>query len=277
MKQQTLRSNLMAITDLNEFLQTYFTAHHCKLLYKENGVLTVQLNEGMDRALMNRPFYWHYVKATGNAGTPMQLTFITNPEKRDVKGEWIHFGSPRLQQIINHLKQNEQFTKLFQMVDTTKNTALYPWLVTNIKISYEGKQKKDEVFSVGLHLVNGMMKLDMMGALQNLNLSMAISDYCYPISPLIKLKSGFIRIETVIDDYLENQSHSWAKEAMNTLEEEIQMVHHFYDNEAEAEQMEKEINEITNRYQPRISYKVINGGIMYLTDNFLETKAQAPN
>src|SRR5690625_829856 len=106
----------------------------------------------------------------------MQLALITNPDKRDVKGEWIHFGSPRLQQIIAHLKKNEQFTKLFQKVNTTKNTALYPWLVTNIKISYEGRQKKDEAFSIGLNLVKGAMKANMMDTLKNGQLNMAISD-----------------------------------------------------------------------------------------------------
>src|SRR5690625_80089 len=263
------RNSLMAITDLNHFLKTYFSAHHCELIHAEDGVLTIQLTEEMDRALMNRPFYWHYVKSTGNTGTPMQLTLITNPDKRDVKGEWIHFGSPRLQQIIAHLKQNEQITKLFQKVNTTKNTALYPWLVTNIKISYEGKQKKDEVFSVGLHLVNGAMKSNMMDTLKSVPLNMAISDYCYPISPLIKLKSGYVRIETVIDNYIKKQSHEWAEDSLQTLDEEIQMLHHFYNEETEAEQKEKEMHEITKRYQPRITYKVINGGIIYLTEAFL--------
>lgn len=255
----------MAITDLNGFIESYFTTHHCEVLDCKDGVLTVQLTEEMDRALMNRPFYWHYVKATGNPGTPMQLTLITNPEKRDIKGEWIHFGSPRLQQIINHLKQNEQFTKLFQKVDTAANTALYPWLLINIKISYEGKQKKDEVFSIGLNLVNGFMKQGMMGHLQELQFNMAISDFCYPISPLIKLNSGFKRIEAVLDNYVTNQSHQWADEAILMQKEEIQLLHHFYQDSSETEQMKKEVTEIRRRYQPRISFKVINGGIFYLT------------
>lgn len=112
----------MAITNLNAFLQDYFIANQCELIFNEDGVLTVQLTEEMDRALMNRPFYWHYVKNTGYAGEPMKLTLITNPDKREEKGEWIHFGSPRLQQILNQLKQNEKVTKLFQKVETTKNT-----------------------------------------------------------------------------------------------------------------------------------------------------------
>ena len=261
----------MAITELDDFLKNYFTAHECKLLNHDDGLLTVQLTEDMDRALMNRPFYWHYIKKIGQNGQPMQINLITNPGKREEKGDWIHFGSPRLQQIINHLKQNEKYTKLFQKVNTKQNTPLFPWLVVNIKISYRGKQKKDELISIGLHLVNGAMKLEMMNLLGNIPLQMAISDYCYTISPMIKIKSGYLRIEKVLDNYVQNQTHEWAEESNQALEEEIQMLKHFYtgDTDDELVQMKKEINEITERYQPSIIYEVINGGIFYLAQDTL--------
>lgn len=235
----------MAITKLDEFLQNYFISHGCKLLHNNEGVLTVQLTEEMDRALMNRPFYWHYIKKIGQNGEPMQLSLISNPDKREEKGEWIHFGSPRLHQIINQLKQKEKYTKLFQKVNTRQNTPLYPWLVINMKISYMGRQKKDELISIGLHLVNGAMKLEMMNLLEEIPLQMAISDYCYTISPIIKIKSGFIRIENVIDNYIQDQTHPWAEESNRVLEEEIQMLKHFYtgDTEIQMEQMEKEIKD----------------------------------
>lgn len=258
----------MAITNLNLFLENYFTSHQCELLHNRDGVLSVQLTEQMDRALMNRPFYWHYVKSTGNNGQPMKLNFITNPEKRDEKGEWIHFGSPRLQQIMDHLKQNEKYTKLFQCVDASTKVPLFPWLVCNIKISYQGKQKKDEMISIGLHLMNGMMLLGMMDRLQQVSLQMTISDYCYTISPIIKLESGFLRIESVIKNYFENQNHEWAEQSLETLEEEIKTLQYFYMDEADDEQMHKEANEIKERYKPRITSKVVNGGIFYLTEDF---------
>ncbi|MEC5422268.1 YqhG family protein [Virgibacillus sp. C22-A2] len=257
----------MAITNLESFLQTYFKAHHCTFINKDEGLLTVQLTEEMDKALMNRPFYWHYINNMGRSGDPMQLTLITNPDKRGEKGEWIHFGSPRLQQIIKHLKENQKYTKLFQLVDAKKNTALYPWLVTNIKVSYRGKHKRDELISIGLHLVNGTMKVEMMGLLNKIPLQKTISDYCYTISPIIKLSSGYRRIEKVIDNYIENQTHDWAEESMQIMDNEIHMLKHFYEGQVdtEEEQMKKEIFEITDRYRPSITYEVINGGIFYLT------------
>lgn len=264
----------MAIENLNPFLQHYFTAHDCSLLHNQDGVLTVQLTETMDRALMNRPFYWHYVKKTGFMGEPKRLTLITNPDKQEEEGEWIHFGSPRLQQIFQHLRNAEMHTKLFQQIDTTKKTALYPWLVINMKISYVGKQKKDEIISIGLQLVNGMMKHNMMDYLQDIPLQTAISDYCFTLSPLIKLKSGFLRIESVIDDHIQTQPTEWAEESAKTLIEEVNMLKHFYPNETDDEeltrQMEKELQEINNRYEPKIAYQVINGGLFYLAQDAIQ-------
>ncbi|GGB29469.1 hypothetical protein GCM10011409_03560 [Lentibacillus populi] len=264
----------MAIENLNQFLEHYFTAHDCSLIQNEDGILTVQLTEEMDRALMNRPFYWHYIKKMGNKGDPMQLTLITNPDKQEEKGEWIHFGSPRLHQIFSHLTNNEKYTKLFQQLDTTVKTALYPWLVVNMKISYIGKQKKDEIISIGLQLVNGMMKFAMMDQLKEIPLQLAAADYCFTISPLIKVKSGFLRIESVIDQHVAKQANDWAEESIKTLQEESNMLKAFYndrtDDEELVKQMEKELQEIKNRYQPTISYKVINGGIFYLVDGTIK-------
>lgn len=254
----------MKITNLHEFLKKYFLIHQCEIMTDQEGMLSIQLNEQMDKALMNRPFYWHYMKSSGQIGKPASLTFITNPDKREHQGEWIHFGSPRLQQVFSHLKKANNHIKLFQKVETQQNTPLYPWLLINLKISYKGKYNKDELFSIGLNLINGMMKTDMMEILQDLSLNQTISDFCYPISPLIKVESGFLRITAVIEDYLNNQTHDWANESIYTMKEEIQMVQHFYDHNVEEEQLTKEISDLEKRYTPTISYSIINGGLIYL-------------
>ncbi|WP_339228108.1 YqhG family protein [Oceanobacillus sp. FSL K6-2867] len=259
----------MAITNLNEFLTDYFSAKDCDIISNQDGVLQVQLNEQMDRELMNRPFYWHYIKKIGRTGDPMQLTLITNPKKRDTQGEWIHFGSPRLQQIMNHLKEKEKFTKLFQSMDVTEKTPLHPWLVVNFKISYQGQHKKDEIISIGLHLVNGMMKLDMMNLLSKFSLQTTISDYCFTLSPIIKIKSGYLRLEAVLSNYIEEQEHTWAEKSAERLQEEIQTLKHFYQDNTDNEQMKKEQDELMKRYQPKITMNIINGGIVYLQQQAL--------
>src|SRR5690625_7643897 len=102
---------------------------------------------------------------------------MTKTKKKHENDEWIHICSPNLQQIMNNLKKTSKYTKLFQVVDTKVNTPLYPWLVINLKITYAGKQQKEEIFSIGLNLVNGMMVEDMMAKLDRLALQQSISDY----------------------------------------------------------------------------------------------------
>lgn len=279
----------MAIHDLNAFLHDYFTSNQCQVNQKRSGVLHVQLTEEMDKILMNRPFYWHYIKQMGFSGEPFELTLITDPDKADEDGEVIHFGSPRLQQIMKHLKNNERFTKLFEQIDTNKKVTpdsseasgpsfipgvsglqarvpLYPWLVVNMKISYQGKQKKDEIFSIGLHLLNGGMQLEMMDSLKERPLRMGIDDYCYTIAPVIKLQSGLKRIESVIADYIHRQDHEWADLSKQALHEELQLLEHFYEGreDMDSTHKQKEINELSMRYEPKITMEILNGGIFYL-------------
>lgn len=254
----------MAIHDLNKFLVQYFTNHHCTIVNNENGILTIQLNEKMDRLLMNRPFYWHYVKSTGQQGQPMNITLITNPELKTEKGEWIHFGSPRLQQILTHLKSTERYVKLFEQLQVNERTPLYPWLVINMQVSYKGKQKKDEIVSIGLNLISGLMKVNMMSFLRSLPLHSTIPDYCYTISPMIRLSSGFLRIENVILRYLEQQPSDWAEQSIQNRNEEIETLKHFYAGDEDDQVMHREMEEIKERYSPSITLNVINGGIFYL-------------
>lgn len=260
-----MRTNIMKITNIHSFLEDFFISHQCPIIHNEDGVLTIQLTEEMDKALMNRPFYWHYVKSTGHAGEPMKLSLITNPAKRDEKGEWIHFGSPRLQQIFNYLKMSKNNIKLFQKVNTLENTALFPWLITNIKINYNGKHNKSELFSIGLNLINGHVNTNMIKVMEAMSLRTVISEYCYIISPLIKLQSGYKRIERIVDEYITRQAHEWAAESINTLHEEKKLVEHFYDGVDDTKELKEEIADLTKRFAPTISYQVINGGLAYLT------------
>lgn len=256
----------MNISDLEKFIIDFFTANHCDIMTKEEGKVTVQLTEELDKVLMNRPFYWHYINSIGEKGKPMTLTLITNPERKSEEGEWIHFGSPRLQQIWNYLIEQEKYTLLFEEIHVEKNTALYPWLLTNIKISYKGRQKKAELISLGIQLINGKIIVNMMEELNKLRLKQQISNYCFTLSPLISLTNGYRRVENIVLNYLENQSHNWAIEAQEKLQEEIAILNHFYQDNENDELLEKEIEEIKTRYEPEIKLEVVNGGLVYLNE-----------
>lgn len=257
-------------SQIEHYLTRFFTAHQCTMT-QEDGVLSVQLTVEMDKALMNRPFYWQYIEATGNVGEPKKLHFITDPTKMEKKGEWIHFGSPRLQQIYHYLRKTARFIHLYENLHVTKNTMLQPWLLLNICITYEGKQKKEELFSIGLNLINGSFVFDMMEKLATVDLKPVIPNHCYTISPLIKVTSGLLRIESYLDHYVMEQEHEWAMESIQLLNEEIEMINHFYEGEDVVDEKEKEIADVTKRLQPKISYEMINGGIVYLRESFIKS------
>lgn len=252
--------------NLADFLTHYFQSKQCSILSKENGQIHIQLTEEMDRELMNRPFYWHYIKKIGKQGEPMILRLITDKEKADGPGEWIHFGSPRLHQIMNKLSEQERFAKLFEVMETSRNTPLYPWLVLNMKISYQGMQQKDEIFSIGLQLLHGNMAVDMMKHLEQRSFEKTISDYCYTLTPIIKLKSGYQRIQNLLAEHVQKQNHSWAALSIKQWESEKITLKHFYEDDLEHPSYLEELKALEKRFQPRILFQVINGGVFYLAD-----------
>src|SRR5690625_4556005 len=211
--------------NMQQFLTVFFKGNHCKVTV-EDKLIKVRLTKEMDIALMNRPFYWQYVETTGNVGQPMELTFKLDANLDT--GEWIHFGSPRFQQICTYLEKSAKFTKLYEMVNVQQNTMLHPWLLTNFCITYEGKQTKEELLSIGLNLINGTFIFNMMERLKKINLQPIISDQCYTISPLIKLNSAFVRIEKMIQEYIVEQDHEWALDSLRLLQEELDMIEHFF-------------------------------------------------
>lgn len=92
--------------EIHQYLNQYFEANECELLENGEGYLTVQLTIELDKELMNRPFYWHYLEKTGGIPNPSKLTIITDQERcpDHIKGEVIHFGAPRLHQIFQSTK-----------------------------------------------------------------------------------------------------------------------------------------------------------------------------
>ncbi|SEB12561.1 protein YqhG of unknown function [Thalassobacillus cyri] len=251
-----------------QFVRSFFNEYECPIVSDENGRLVIQLTDKMDEALMNRPFYWHYMKKMGRQGDPMSLTLITNPNLTEEKGEYIHSGSPRLRQLYRYLLEHCRFTKLYEVVNASgQQSSLVPWLITNIRVSYYGKQKKDELLSIGLNLIHGTMVSSIMERLENYQLETTISDYTFPMTPLIRIPSGYQRILRFIQEHIENTDQTWAVQALETLEEEKQLIHAFFqeDDDEERELMEKEVEGLMGRFTPKVTIDVLNGGLFYLT------------
>jgi hypothetical protein len=256
--------------EIHNFLMKYFHANDCEIIENTAGYLTVQLTVELDKELMNRPFYWHYLEKTGGIPNPMMLTFITNQEvaPENMKGETIHFGSPRLHQIFDSTKNLASYIRLYENHRHPSNqTPLLPWLCMNVKISYQCDRKRDIFKSIGLQLINGQMVEDFHERLLKIPLTPKIPDYSFTLSPLVKPKSGMSRIETYLKSVIEEDDHSWAEDARKRWDQDLQLLDHFYEDlEEENESYETEKIALKEQYEPKINISFINGGLFYLTE-----------
>jgi hypothetical protein len=256
--------------EIHKFLERYFQSNHCEIVENGPGYLTVQLTIEMDKELMNRPFYWHYLEKTGGIANPMRLTFITDSQKapEHIKGEHIHFGSPRLHQIFESTKKLAGYIRLYENHKVNQQQVpLLPWLGLNVKISYQCDRKRDVFQSIGLQLINGQMVAGFHERLLNMQLTPKIPDYSFTLSPLVKPKSGITRIENYLTQQLDKEDHTWAIEAIERWNKDLNLLNHFYEEEEEkSESFETEKQALKEQYEPKISISIINGGLFYLTE-----------
>ncbi|RLQ98251.1 YqhG family protein [Falsibacillus albus] len=257
--------------EIHQFLKHYFEANGCEMIDQSQGHMTVQLTIEMDKELMNRPFYWHYLEKTGGVPNPMKLTFITDHEKSppDIQGESIHFGSPRLHQIFKSTKKIASYIRLYEQQQSfqLRQIPLHPWLALNLKISFISDRKKDMFRSFGLNLIHGQLVEDFHDRVVQRPVTPKIPDFCFTLSPIIRPSSGINRIEAYIQHELSQMDEEWADEAKSRWEEDLALLEHFYGDsleKPEAYYIEKEA--LKEQYEPRIKVEIINGGIFYLSN-----------
>ncbi|GAE28434.1 conserved protein YqhG [Halalkalibacter wakoensis JCM 9140] len=254
---------------VHNFLERYFEANDSPIIENTSSYLQVQLSIELDKLLMNRPFYWHYLEKTGGEPNPMKVTFITdqNNAPDDVKGEQIHFGAPRLHQLFQSTRDLGGFIRLYENIQASgrKSIPLQPWLCLNMKVSFQCDRKKDVLLSLGLNLIHGQIVQQFYDKLQEKELSPNIPDFCFKLSPLITVHSGLIRLQKMVQTYAENEDQSWAEEAVKRWEADLSLLEQFYedyDEKPESYNVEKQA--LKEQYEPHIHVSMINGGMFYL-------------
>ena len=250
------------------FLERFFIANGCTITDKSSGHMTVQLTVEVDKQIMNRPFYWHWLEKTGGEPNPMKITLITNEDEApsDIEGEFIHFGSPRLFQIFQAVQKNGKFIRLYEKIRSDgAHISLEPWLGMNVTISYQSDMKKDKLLSLGLHLISGQLTESFQEQMEARELSSQISDYCYTMSPLIKPESGIKRLERYIEQAARSEPLDWAEASLKRWNNDLSLLNQFYeDTEEKPEEYEIEKKALQTLYEPKIDIKVQNGGLFYL-------------
>ncbi|WP_371817661.1 YqhG family protein [Amphibacillus sp. MSJ-3] len=253
------------IENLHNFLIEYFEANQCEVI-ADTDSLNIKLTEEMDELLMNRPFYWHYVRKLNQKGHPLELKLTTNYLKATKDIDYLYFSTDRFWKIAQDTLSKGRFTKLYQKIDIREQTPIYPWLIINFKLIYLGKKQSEELKSYGIHLINGTIIDEAFEWLQEKQWTLTIPDFCYPISPIIKPENGYTRIEQYILNDLQSKQHDWASESYQSLTEEIQVLDYFKHNSPnmDPKHYQQEKANLESIYQPKIKIEVINGGLFYI-------------
>ncbi|WP_404346854.1 YqhG family protein [Sutcliffiella horikoshii] len=261
--------------EIHRFLERYFTANSCEIVENTNSHLAVQLTIDMDKELMNRPFYWHYLEKTGGVPNPMKMTLITDSNKapEDLKGDHVHFGSPRMHQIFESTKSLAGYIRLYENISSHPGAGhlpLHPWLNVNLKVSYQCDRKKDVIMSLGIHLITGTILEKFQDEVEKINLTPKIPDFCFTMTPIIKPASGLSRLEHYVNGFISSQDHQWAEDARKRWDQDLQLLKHFYeDDEEKPEAYETEMKALQEQYEPKIHVTIINGGLFYLGPSFI--------
>ncbi|UCZ54579.1 YqhG family protein [Bacillus shivajii] len=261
----------MNTEQIHSYVKQFFVENESEILEESPSYLHIQLSIDMDKALMNRPFYWHYLEKMGGVPNPMKLTLITdqNNAPEGLKGEALHFGAPRLHQIFETAIEQGSHALLYESIQVNKpSIGLNPWLVLNVIVSYCCDRTKEQLFSIGLNLITGEMISDFHSLMKNKDFQEAIPDYCYTINPIIKPKSGIERIKKQILLTLEKENHAWAYEAAQRWQEDERLLEAFYeeyDEKPSTYEMEKEA--LKQQYEPLVKINIINGGLFYFANH----------
>ncbi|CDQ17921.1 YqhG family protein [Halobacillus karajensis] len=249
------------------FVKQFFLSYGCSIIDDLPSHFTIQLTSEMDEEIMNRPFYWHYMKKMNREGDPMRLTF-TDTDQKQAGGIYLHAGTPKLHTLYNTAIKKGRTARLYEVIHefTAQNRAMSPWLIVNALLHYRGKQTKDEPISIGINLIHGTMMLGMMEKIQHMDFEPTVSDYTFPMTPVISLSNAYKRMERHIETYIAQQDNQWIKESLLHLKQETQLLESFYESEdIDLDSFTKEREQIDNRYKPYIEMEVINGGMFYIS------------
>ncbi|RPF55643.1 YqhG family protein [Aquisalibacillus elongatus] len=254
--------------EIHEFLIDFFYKRKATIEYNEQGILKVKLTEELDKRLMNRPFYWQYVKKLGYQGDPMTVTFISDENKKEEKGEWIHYGSPRLEQLFQVIREEGQYTELYQSANSNKRQALHPWLICNLIVRYQGAYTHEEPVSIGVYLINGTMRFKMMDEIMNKDFLTTIPDFCYKIPPIISKNRAIKMINQELSDRIKTKSKTFEQESIELYEKEINMTNQLFQGRDEEDGTLKQNIEqqIQDRLYPKVHLNLVNYGVFYMTE-----------
>lgn len=198
-----------------------------------------------------------------------------------IRREDLHFGSSRLKQIFNAVKQSGSCVYLFEDPGPRQKTTLFPatyepWLAVCWKVEFACDLKREELHFNAISLSSGKIDTTFEQRIMNMSLLQRLPENIHVGPTSLSLREGHQQLEQYLYSNLEKIDTTWATSAKLRLQEELELVDAYYkdlliadDEERQAQvqaQLEARRSEITWQYEPRILISAINCGIFHLRE-----------
>lgn len=198
-----------------------------------------------------------------------------------IRREDVHFGSARLKQIFNAVKQNGSCVYVFEDPGPRQRTTLFSasyetWLAVCWKVEFACDLKRDELHFHAISLSSGTIDTAFESRVMNMSFLPRLPENIHVGPTFLSLSEGHRRLEQYLCDRIVELDTDWATSAKSRLQEELSLVDAYYedllqnaDEERQAqikEQLEARKSEITWQYEPRIMISAINCGIFHLRE-----------
>ncbi|MGG0822177.1 YqhG family protein [Paenibacillus turicensis] len=311
----------MSSNEIREYVVSYLESTQCQFIENSPWHVTVKLSPQADRELTDRPYYWGFVDRMNIEPETMSFSFVFDPEGYDemntntqptntlgvtsgqpdllnryygslpplpvlgpgrIRREDIHFGSARLRQIFNAVKQSGSCVYLFEDPGPRQKTTLFPasyepWLAVCWKVEFACDLKREELHFHAISLASGKIDTSFDQRIMDMPLLQRLPENIHIGPTSLSLRDGHGQLEQYLYSSLEKLDTSWATSAKLRLQEELELVDAYYkdlllveDEERQAEvkaQLEARRSEITWQYEPRIMISAINCGIFHLRED----------
>lgn len=193
----------------------------------------------------------------------------------------VTYGSKRLAQIFDVVKNKGQFVCLFEeppreFKQLGSILEYSTWLVVNWKAEFVCDMKRDELHSLGINLSTGEIVENMYDRVVQRKLTPRLPVHVHTPKRNITLIKAITQLETVLEKKFKLYDHSWATEAQERLQEELERIDMYYsdilktmvEQEEQKQQIQQQYdnrrNEIEWQYKPRVEVAAMNCGIFHL-------------
>lgn len=203
-------------------------------------------------------------------------TTLVSRVPRDV----ITFGSRRLEQLFSITGAKGRFVHLFEepftlQVPSPAFRRVYDsWLCMNFKAEFACDMKRSEIHSMAIQLNTGEIREHFHKQLLTKSFTPKLPANIFILPDIVSLPKALHALDLLLERRLNSYDHTWAHEANERHQMEVERMDFYYNGLLQAVELEKRqeieaqfVNrrkEIDWQYKPRILVSVINCGLFHL-------------